>query len=142
MNPTLHENLHHEHEAAGSSDRGFGMVFAGVFALAGAWPVARGGDPRLWAFAAAAAFLLAALVWPAVLRPLNRVWFRLGMVLHRVTNPVVLGLLFFGVIAPTGLVMRLFGRTPLALRIDRDARSYWIARDPPGPDPSTMSRQF
>lgn len=142
MNPATHENLHRDAQVTGSTDRAFGLVFAAVFAIVGAWPVLRGGEPRLWAFALAAGFLVAALTRPGILGPLNHVWFRFGMLLHRVTSPLVLGLIFFGAIAPTGLVMRLLRRRPLALEMDRAARSYWVPRDPPGPAPHTMTRQF
>ena len=142
MNPAIHENLHRDAKVTGSSDRAFGLVFAAVFAIVGAWPMFRGGEPRPWAFALGACFLAAALARPAVLAPLNRVWFRVGMLLHRVTSPLVLGLIFFGAVAPTGLVMRLLRRRPLALEMDHAASSYWVPRDPPGPAPDTMTRQF
>lgn len=141
MNPTLRADPRREHATA-SSDRAFGLVFAAVFASIGAQPLVHGGEARVWALAAAAAFLVAALARPGMLAPLNRAWSGFGMLLSRVTNPVVLGILFFGAMVPTGLLMRLFRRRPLALEIDREARSYWIVRDPPGPAPETMTRQF
>ena len=66
-----------------SSERSFGLVFAGVFAIIGAWPLLRGHEPRLWAFPLAAVFLLAGLFAPKLLRPLNVLWTRLGSILHR-----------------------------------------------------------
>jgi hypothetical protein len=77
-----------------------------------------------------------------VLSPLNRLWLRLGLLLQRITNPIVLGILFFGTVLPIGLLMRLAGKNPLRLGFDRDARSYWTPRQPPGPAPDTMPRQF
>ena len=65
---------------------------------------------------------------PAALAPLNRVWTRFGLLLHRIVSPVVLGVMFFVVVTPMGLVMRALGKDPLRLRFDREARSYWIDR--------------
>jgi hypothetical protein len=129
-------------EVVGPGDRAFGLTFAGVLAAAGLLPLARGGGVRAWALAAAAAFLLAAMARPAVLAPLNRMWLRLGLLLHRVVNPVVLAVVFYGVVTPTGLLMRLARSRPLKLGFDPAARSYWTPREPPGPEPETMKRQF
>ena len=97
---------------------------------------------RGWALVVAAAFLLATLAFPRMLAPLNRVWLRFGLVLHACISPVIMGLVFFTTVTPIGLVRRWLGKDPLRLRWDRDAVTYWIARDPPGPAPDTMSRQF
>ncbi|HYH79946.1 MAG TPA: SxtJ family membrane protein [Longimicrobium sp.] len=126
----------------GPSDRAFGLTFAGVLTVVGLLPLVRGGGVRAWALAAAAVFLAAALAWPAVLTPLNRVWLRFGLLLHRVMNPVILGIVFYFVITPMGLLMRLARSRPLKLGFDPAARSYWIPREPPGPEPETMKRQF
>jgi Saxitoxin biosynthesis operon protein SxtJ len=131
-----------EREVVGPSDRAFGLTFAGVLAAAGLLPLLRGGGVRTWALAAAAVFLAAALARPAVLAPLNRVWLRLGLLLHRIVNPVVLAIVFYAVITPMGLLMRLARNRPLKLGFDPAVRSYWTPRDPPGPAPETMTRQF
>ena len=89
-----------------------------------------------------AAFLAAALVWPGVLAPLNRLWTRFGLLLHRLVSPLVLGVMFFLVITPMGLVMRALGKDPLRLQRDRAARTYWIDRQPPGPAPDSLNNQF
>jgi hypothetical protein len=94
-----------------------------------------------WTTAVAVAFLAAALVKPSVLRSLNILWMKLGLLLHRVVKPIVMGLLFFGTIWPTGLVMRLRGKDLLRLKREPASNSYWIAR-PPGPAPETMKDQF
>lgn len=138
----LHEDLSRQDEVRGSSDRSFGIVFTGVFLIIGLWPLVGGGDLRVWSIGVAAIFLLAAFARPSVLNPLNRVWFRFGMLLHRVASPIVLGLLFFVVVTPIGLLMRLLGSRPLQLRFDPTADSYWFHRQPVGPAPETMTRQF
>lgn len=137
-----HEDLSRNEEVKGSSDRSFGVVFTVVFTVVGLWPLARGGEPRTWALAVAAAFLLAALARPSLLAPLNRLWFRFGLLLHRVVSPIILGLMFYAVFMPMGFLMRLFGKRPLGLGLDRTASSYWITREPAGPASESMKRQF
>ena len=139
----MDEHAPHEDESVEqSSDRAFGMVFAAVFALVAVMPVWRAGAIRPWALALAGAFLIAALWRPGVLAPLNRIWAAIGLLLHRLVSPVALALMFFGVLAPTGLLMRLFGKDPLRLRRDRAAASYWIVRTPPGPTAESLKNQF
>jgi len=125
-----HESLEAHEAVKGSSDRAFGMVFAVVFALIAGYQFFTAGRWGGIAAAIAAAFALVAWLRPAVLAPLNRQWMRLGLLLHRVVNPLVMGIMFFGVVLPTGLLMRLFGKDPLRLRREAAAPSYWIERDP------------
>lgn len=129
-------------ERRGSSDRAFGIVFAVVFAVIGLRPVLAGGAIRPWSVALAAVFLAVALLRPRLLAPLNRAWTWLGLLLHHVVNPIVMGVIFYGVVTPIGLLLRMSGKDPLRLRLDRDAATYWIERRPPGPAPGTMRRQF
>lgn len=126
------------------SDRSFGAVFVAVFVVIGLWPIVSGGSPRLWALLVALAFVIPTLVAPRVLHPLNVVWFRFGMLLHAVVNPVVMGLIFVLAVVPTALVMRLRGKNVL----DIDSRnrtqrgSYWILRAQRRIDPDSMRNQF
>jgi hypothetical protein len=138
----LHEDLERESEVGTSSDRSFGFVFTVAWVVIALWPTAHGRPVRLWALALAAIFLTLALLLPASLAPLNRLWARLGLILHHLTNPVIMGLLFYLTLTPFGLVMRLFGRDPLRRRFESDAETYWIPRRPPGPAPDTMRNQF
>jgi hypothetical protein len=142
MRSTTHEDFGRDELVHGSSDRAFGLVWSAFFAVAGLWPLIGARPVRTWSLCAAGAFLLASLIRPSALAPLNRLWLRLGLLLQRITNPIVLGILFFGTVLPIGLLMRLAGKNPLRLGFDRDARSYWIERQPPGPEPDTMPRQF
>jgi hypothetical protein len=137
-----HETFDREEEVTGSSDRGFGFVFAGFFALVAIvrWWKEQGGAG--WFAAAAVAMLLIALIRPSLLAPFNRLWTKLALLLSRIMNPVIMGILFFLVVAPIGLLMRLFGKQPLALGFDPAAKSYWIERNPPGPLPGSMKNQF
>ncbi len=124
------------------SERSFGIVFACVFALIGTVPWLLGHELRLWALGGAAAFLLVALLLPSLLAPFNRLWFRFGLLLHHIVNPIIMALIFFGAVLPTGLAVRAFGKDLLRLKRDPKASSYWIERDPPGPEPESMTRQF
>lgn len=124
------------------SERSFGMVFAVVFALIGSWPYFKGNDPHLWALGTAIAFFVISLIIPRMLRPLNLLWFRFGLLLHKIISPLIMGLVFFLVVTPIAFVMRLSGKDLLNLRFDPQASSYWIKRDPPGPDSQSMSNQF
>jgi hypothetical protein len=139
---TMHESFTRTGPVRGSSDRGFGYVFAAVFAIIALWPVVHGNAVRWWSIAIAAAFLVAALAAPALLAPLNRVWTKFGLLLHKVTNPVIMGLVFYGAVTPTAWVMRALGKDPLRRKIDRAATSYWILREPPGPAPDSIKLPF
>ncbi len=140
--PATHERLASDDETKGSSDRAFGLVFAAVFTIAGLWPLAGGGPVRIWALGLAVAFLAAVALRPKLLAPLNRIWTRLGRFLHCIANFVILALLFYLVITPMGLALRLLGKDPLRLRFEPGVRSYWIERRPPGPAPETIKHQF
>ena len=137
----LHEDFRRKQEGQGGSDRGFGIVFAIFFALVGLLPLRAHRPVRWWALALAGIFLLVALLQPVWLRPLNRRWTKLGLLLGRLVSPLVTGLLFFLVVTPIGLLFRLLKKDPLRLASSREA-SYWIERQPPGPAPETMRNQF
>ena len=137
-----HESFRERDAIKGSSNRSFGIVFAVVFAIIGLFSLIGGGPPRWWALIVAGAFLMIAFAAPRLLAPLNRLWMRFGLLLHRIVNPLVMALLFFLVVTPIALLMRLFGKRPLHLKTEPDAATYWIPRDPPGPEPDTMKQQF
>lgn len=138
----MHERSKEQEEVRGSSDREFGLVFAGFFAILtgiGWW----NDSSNTVTFAVIAAlFLAVALIFPRVLAPLNRLWTRFGLLLYRVVNPIVMATIFYVIITPIGVAMRLAGKDLLRLKIDGDAASYWIPRDPPGPPPEGMKNQF
>jgi len=125
-----------------SSDRTFGFVFAAALGLIGMWPLIHGRSPRILILLLASVFVFVALHAPRILRPLNVIWTRLGALLHRLVTPIAMGIMFFLVITPMAWMMRRFGKDPLRLVRDANANSYWIERQPPGPNPGTMVRQF
>jgi hypothetical protein len=130
----------HGEAAAGPSDRSFGLTFGAIFLVVGVLPLWRADAPHWWAVSVSAALCAIAVVWPRGLAPANRVWFRIGLLLHRVVNPVVMAAVYYFAITPFGLVSRLFP-TGLARRVrpDREVSSYWIARSGPT---SRMDQQF
>ncbi|MBS0517552.1 MAG: hypothetical protein JSR90_02610 [Proteobacteria bacterium] len=138
----LHEDYSRDDHVKAGSDRGFGLVFAGFFALVSGLSWWRGHAGWHWTLPLAALFLIVALVYPRILNPLNRLWLKFGLLLYKVVNPIVLGLLFFVTITPIGVLMRATGKDFLRLKLDRGARSYWIEREPPGPPPQSMRNQF
>ena len=137
-----HEDFNRQEDIKPSSERSFGLVVAGFFLVVSFWPLVRGGSIRWWALGIAAVFVVLALLWSAPLVPLNKWWTKLGILLYRVVNPIVLGVLFYATVTPIALLMRMLGKDPLRLRRDPDTASYWIDRTPPGPAPESMNKQF
>ncbi len=134
------ESLDRHETLKAGSPRQFGQVMAAFFALLTVLSLwhASWGRAGVWA-AISVCFLGAALLAPQVLQPLNRLWFRLGLLLHAVVNPLLLGAMFFVVMTPIGFLMRLFGKRPIPMAFDRQAATYWVQRTtPPGP----MTKQY
>ena len=134
-----HERLAVDEVATGASDGSFGLTVAIVFALIGLSPLVRGRPVRGWAFVVAAVVILAALIFPRGLAPLNRIWLRLGLFLHAcTTGDPGLGLLHHG----DSYRPRALGKDSIQRQADEDWVTYWIERQSPGPEPDTMGRQF
>jgi hypothetical protein len=142
MTQSIHESFARDEKVVVGSDRSFGIVMAAAFSIIAALNLWRGGQLWPWMGGLAALFLIATLLRPTVLNPLNRAWHKFGLLLHKVVNPIVMGLVFFGVVLPTGIIMRALGKDLLRLSRQPDADSYWIVREPPGPAPETMKNQF
>lgn len=137
-----HEDLGREQGVEGSSDRSFGLVFAAAFLVFACWPLVHKDPVRWWSLAVSGVFGAVAWLSPGWLSGLNRLWIKLGVFLGKVVSPIALGIVFYGVLTPAGMLMRLVGKDPLRLKRDATAQSYWIARDPPGPPPDSMTNQF
>lgn len=137
-----HEDFTRAVKVRGSTDRGFGLIFSVFFLAVGLWPL-RAQQPVRWFWVVLAATVFAtALIRPALLRPLNRLWMQVGLWLGRLTSPVITGLLFYAVFTPAALMLRVLGKDPLRLRAQPEADTYWIPRRPPGPGPQSMLNQF
>lgn len=86
--------------------------------------------------------LAVGLLFPNLLTPLNRIWFKLGLAMNTIVNPVVMAILFFGAVVPLGWYLRIKGKDLLRVKMDPGAATYWIERQPPGPAPDSMKKQF
>ena len=124
------------------SNRSFGWTFTGALFIAGGYGVWRGGAALSWVLALAVLLAIVTSVRDSWLAPLNRAWMNLGELLGRVVSPVVLGVIFFGVFAPVGIVMRLCGRDAMARRFDAGLDTYWLKRDPPGPADGSFGNMY
>ena len=136
-----------ESELEGSSNRSFGLIVGGILALIGLVRVGLHWNEGIsWLTAAfigvGAVLVVLGLVAPNSLTLPNKLWMKLGLLLAKIVNPIVLGLIYLVVIVPFGLLIRLTGGDLLKHRFDPEAKSYWIERDPPGPEPDTMTNQF
>lgn len=125
-----------------SSNRSFGIVMAAAWVAVALYPLVSGNTPHWWLLAIGAMFLLLALARPVVLAPLNYVWTRFGLLLGRIINPIVLGLMYFIIISPIAIGMKLVGRDPLKRKYEPEKDTYWQDKDPSGPTPETMRNQF
>ena len=125
-----------------ADNRIFGLGVAGVAAMAAGWPLLNGLPYHRWPLWCATLLAAVALLRPNLLTPFTRIWIGVGGLLHRITNPLLLAVIFFGVVVPTGLIMRISGRRPLRLGREAGTKSYWLERVPPGPAPESQKNQF
>ncbi|MDA7473210.1 SxtJ family membrane protein [Candidatus Pelagibacter ubique] len=110
-----------------SSNRSFGLVFFVFFLIISLFPLFKDGNIRIWAIIAAIIFLILGLLNSSTLNPLNKIWFKFGILLGSIISPIVMGIVFFVVVTPTALIMRIFGKNLLNLKKD-NKKSYWIER--------------
>ena len=122
-----------------SSNRSFGLVFFIVFLVISLWPFIHEGQIRIWSAVISIVFLILGLMNSKLLTPLNRLWFKFGMFLGAIVAPVVMGIIFFLVVTPTGFLMRIMGKDLLRRKYDKSNKSYWIKRDRSS---SSMKQQF
>ena len=121
-----------------SSNRNFGIVFFIVFLLIAIYPFLKGNDLRIWSLLISFVFLVLGLINSKILTPLNKLWFKFGLFLGKMISPLVMGFIFFIVVTPTGIIMRLMRKDLLNLKYNQK-KTYWI--DKAGPK-SKMKNQF
>jgi hypothetical protein len=125
------------------SERSFGLTFAAVFLVLAVWPwVFHGGRVRIIPALIAVIFLAVTLIYPPVLAPLNRLWFKFGLALAKITGPIVMLIVFVLAIIPTAVLKRRFGKDALRLKREPNASTYWIERPESDPSAHSMKRQF
>ena len=110
-----------------SSNKSFGVVFFIVFLLFGIWPALKGNDVRYWSIFLSLIFLILGLLNSKLLSPLNRLWFKFGIILGNFIAPIIMGLVFFLVVTPIGLIMKLLGKDLINLKKNND-KTYWIEK--------------
>ena len=120
------------------SNRSFGIVFFVVFLLIGIYPIFYEGNIRVWSIIIASIFLILGLLNSNFLLPLNKLWFKFGLLLGRIISPIVMGIVFFIVVTPTSFLMKLIGKDLLNLKYNNN-KSYWIEKTGPK---SKMKNQF
>ena len=121
-----------------SSNRSFGIVFFIVFLLVALYPLTYSGEVRIWSTIISLIFLVLGLLNSRILTPLNKFWFKIGIFLGKIISPLLMGIIFFLVVTPTGLIMRLLGKDILNLKYNKN-KSYWIEKNGPK---SKMKNQF
>ena len=122
-----------------SSNRNFGLVFFVVFLIVSLWPVINNEPIRVWSVIISLIFLVLGLINSKMLTPLNKLWFKFGMILGNIVAPIVMGILFFLVVTPIGLILRIIGKDILNKKYDKEKETYWIKRET---SIGTMKRQF
>jgi hypothetical protein len=121
-----------------STNRSFGIVFFIFFLIVALYPLIKGSELRLWSIIISIIFLILGILNSRILTPLNKLWFKLGLLLGKIVSPIIMGIIFFLVLTPIGLIMRLLGKDLLNLKYNRN-KSYWIKKIGPK---SKMKNQF
>ena len=120
------------------SNRGFGIVFFVVFFLIATYPLLSKGEVRLWSLFISIIFLILGILNSKILSPLNKIWFKFGIFLGKIVSPLVMGLIFFVVVTPIGILMRFLNKDLLNLKFNKNS-TYWIEKNGPK---SKMKNQF
>jgi len=122
-----------------SSNRSFGVLFFIVFFIIALWPLKSQGDLRLWSFILSIAFLILGIINSKFLTPLNKLWFKFGIILGSIVSPFIMGIIFFLVVTPIGIIMRLLGKDLLRIDKNKTVETYWINRNK---EKSRMKKQY
>ena len=120
------------------SNKSFGIVFFIVFLLIAVYPLINNGELRIWSLILSLAFLILGLLNSKILYPLNKIWFKFGLLLGRIVSPLVMVIIFFLVVTPIGLLMRILNKDLLNLKFNK-SKSYWIEKNE---QKSKMKNQF
>ncbi len=121
-----------------SSNKSFGIVFFAFFLIIALWPLINDGNIRIWSLAVSIIFLILGIVNSKILTPLNSLWFKFGLLLGKVVSPIVMGVIFFLVVTPTGIIMRLIGKDLLNLK-KNNSNTYWLEKNNSN---NSMKNQF
>ena len=111
------------------SNKSFGIVFFVIFIIIALWPLLKDENIRVWSIIVSITFLTLGLLNSKILTPLNKLWMRLGILLGAIVSPIVMGVIYFGVITPIGLIMKVFGKDVLNLKLDKNKTTYWLKKN-------------
>ena len=120
------------------SNKSFGIVFSIVFLIVGLYPLINNEELRIWCLIISLFFLILGSINSKILTPLNKIWFKFGILLGKIVSPIIMGVIFFLVVTPIALIMRLVGKDLLNLKFNKN-KSYWIQKTGPK---SKMKNQF
>jgi hypothetical protein len=142
MHPNTHETLVSEEQRGPGSERSFVVALTAallILSVVNWWH-----NGRLWPSLVVISAISAVLGWyrPTLFKSFNWAWFKFGLFLHAIVSPLVMGIMFYGAVTPMALVMRAKGKDLLRLKRCNNRNSYWIARQPPGPNPQSFKDQF
>ena len=126
-------------EIKSSSNRNFGLVFFVVFLIVALWPLKNAEDIRLWSLVLSIIFFILGVLNSKLLTPLNKLWFKFGIFLGAIISPIIMGIVYFLVVTPTGVLMRLLGKDLLKTHKIKSASTYWTKRNK---QQTTMKKQF
>ena len=121
-----------------SSNKSFGIVFFIFFLIIALWPLINDENIRLWSLIVSIIFLILGIINSKILTPLNNLWFKFGLFLGKIVSPIVMGIIFFFIVTPTGIIMRLIGKDILNLK-KNNLNTYWIEKKN---ENSSMKNQF
>lgn len=125
-----------------NSELHFALLFSFVFTIIAIYPLFSGQELHIWAIIIALAFLAIGLLKPSVLKPINILWFKFGLLLHTVVSPLIMALIYFSAVLPTGLLLKLFGKDPMRRKYDHSGNSYWIIRNSSESENNNFKNQF
>jgi len=121
-----------------ASNRSFGIIFSIVFLIIAIWPLLSTSEIRYWSLVISVIFLILGLIKSKILTPLNKIWFKIGITLGNLISPLVMGIVFFLVVTPTSIIMKILGKDLLNLKKNNN-KSYWIEKNKQN---TSMKKQF
>lgn len=137
---------HNEHsQIEGPSDRSFGLTVGGILLLIEIyrlWGIWKFDTIGIILLAIATPLIVLGCVYPSLLALFNRAWMKLGLIMFKVVNPVIMFAVYVLTIIPIGFILRITGKDPMRMQLDKEAKTYWIERNPVGPSPESMKNQF
>ena len=121
-----------------TSNRNFGIFFSFIFIIISFWPLKDGDSIRIWSLSISLIFLILGLLNSNILSPLNKAWFKLGIYLGNIISPMIMAIIFFFLITPIGLLMRILNKDLINLK-KNNKKSYWIKKKN---NSTNMDKQF